>query len=281
MKKVLLTLCLSLFTISAFAERFQDNIHSVDMGRSGEDHLIKLTSGRTVFVNSDEGDILTSPNLLPGKRVEIEIDNNLTLKSISSLPDAPIEHEAEESLEDFIDEKTTVLSSEAAARNIFNGMNRSYYRDTECSDRAHVWSYEEWKKHGLVSRKAFLFFTNTYIRNYRFNWWFHVSPYTLVNNNGYILERILDRRFTRSPLSVKNWTDIFIASNRSCPVSTYAHYRANRNGREHCYLVKTSMYYRLPLHVRRMEDYGQVKTRFNTSEVNFSYRAFSRRGAKK
>ena len=280
MKKVLLTLCLSILTTSAFAERFQDNIHSVDVGRNGEDHLIKLTSGRTVFVKFEEGDILSNPDLLPGKRVEVEIDHNLTLKSISSLPDAPVEYE-EELSEDFYDEKTTVLSSEAAARTIFNGMNRSYYSDTECSDRAHVWSYEEWKKHGLVSGKAFLFFTNTYIRNYRFNWWFHVSPYTLVNNNGFTVERILDRRYTRSPFSVKNWTDVFIASKRSCPVSTYANYRANRNGREHCYLVKTSMYYRLPLHVRRMEDYGEVKTRFSTNEVNFSYRAFSRRGAKK
>lgn len=280
MRKILLTFCLSLLTSSAFAERFQDNIHSIDMGKNGEDHLIKLMSGRTVFVNYDEDDILSHPDLLPGRRVEVDIDENLTLKSISSLPDAPLEAE-EELIEDFSTDKTTVLSSETAARNIFNGMNRSYYRDTECSDRAHVWAYEEWKKHGLISRKAFLFFTNTYIRNYRFNWWFHVSPYTLVNSNGYSVERVLDRRYTRSPFSMKNWTNIFIASNRTCPVSTYANYRANRNGREHCYLVKTSMYYRLPLHVRRMEDYGEVKTRFSTNEVNFSYRAFSRRGAKK
>lgn len=279
MKKAFLTLLLLIFTTCAFAERFQDNIHSIDLGRKGEDHLVKLTSGRVVFLNHED-DRLSDPEFLEGRRVEIEIDENRTLKSISSLPDEPIIEEGPD-YGGSTDDKTTVLSSESSARSIFRGMNRSYYRNTECSDRAHVWAYEEWKKHNLVSRKVFLFFTNTYIRAYRYKWWFHVAPYTLVNSNGYTVERVLDRLFLRTPYSMKNWTDVFIRSKRECPVSTYRHYRNNRYGNEHCYLVKSSMYYRLPLHVRRLEDYGDVKTRFSSGEVNFSYRAFSRRGAKK
>jgi hypothetical protein len=131
-----------------------------------------------------------------------------------------------------------------------------------------------------VGRKVFLFFTNTYIRRYRFGWWFHVSPYTLVQGEDSIQEWIMDRRYTRSPYGMKNWTDVFIRSKRFCPVSTYRNYRANRNGSEHCFVVKSAMYYRLPLHVRNKEDYGTIKSSFSRGEVNFSYRAFRRRGVR-
>ena len=277
MKKALLFTLLTMLTTYAWGERFTDHIHSVSEGEYGSEHLLLLTSGRVVFVSKD----FDLSDFRSGERVQLEVDKKLTLKSVTSLPPLETPEDIDEPTDVEQQQNPTVFSGHSSATGVFNGMNRSYKSKTECTDRAHVWSYEEWKKHGIVFNKVFLFFTNTYIRKYRFYWWFHVSPYTFINENGNVVEHVMDRRFTRVPYHMKRWTDVFIRSKKSCPVKTYAHYRSNKNGPEHCFLVKTSMYYRLPYQVRMMEDNGVIKTRFSKSEVNFSYRAFTRRGVKK
>jgi hypothetical protein len=270
--KNIFILFLVLTSVTANAGRFKDIVHSISLGKVGEDHLIFLGSGRVLFMGQRE----RLPE--PGNRIEVELDDFNNVRSLSSLPNEsmPEEHPPGDisTLPD-----ATVLNSYAEANSIFRGMNRSYRNKSECTDRAHVWTYEEWKKHGLISKKVFLFFTNTYIRRYNYHWWFHVSPYTLVNSTGGITEYVMDRRYSAYPLTMKNWTDIFIRSKRHCPVTTYRHYRANKYGVEHCFAVKSSMYNRLPLHVRQQEDNGRVQTAFSTSEVNFSYRAFTRRSS--
>src|SRR5690606_33089543 len=90
----------------------------------------------------------------------------------------------------------TILSSYDQLSTIFNRMNRSWKSQTECTDRAHIWSYEEWKRSGHVFNKVFLFFTDTYIRRYNYHWWFHVSPYSLVKNGEGTTEYVVDRKYT-------------------------------------------------------------------------------------
>lgn len=279
MMKSFFTLLLMIISSPLWAERFEDHIHSVSEGKSGEEHLLYLISGRVIFVDQSRPPYYHPDDFKSGDRVELEVDEKLTLVSLTSLP--PQENLETGQLMGPEVEQPTVLASHENANRIFRGMNRSYKQGTECSDRAHIWAYEEWKKNSLISNKVFLFFTNTYIRRYRFYWWFHVSPYTLVrHDNGQIIEHVLDRKYTSFPTHMKSWTDVFIRSKRTCPVSTYRHYRENKNGPEHCFLVKTSMFYRLPYHVRLMEDRGVIKTRFSQGEVNFSYRAFTRREAR-
>lgn len=274
MRKTFILLSLALLTSNAFADRFQDTVYSVSKGKKKENHLIFMESGRVVHVKNND---IPLDEFIPGDAVEVKTNEQNEVEAVSSVPDQrPLEDERNH--EYVTSEKATVLPSYQAALSIFSGMNRSYKSRTECTDRAHVWTYEEWKKSGLISRKVFLFFTNTYIRRYNYGWWFHVSPYTLVGSDS--TEYVMDRRYTSTPRLMKSWTDIFIRSKRTCPVSTYRHYRGNKNGAEHCFIVKSSMYNRLPYHVRMEEDYGRVQTRFSTSEVNFSYRAFNRRGAK-
>jgi len=272
--RILFLSCLALVTSSVWAARIQGEIDSIDYGQKNQEHLLKLSDGRVIFVEPDSG-LISTKTSYEGIPVELEVDDKQNLISIQSLPDES-ENEMEERAESVRPMSQTDLPSEEEASRIFRGMNRSYYSKTECTDRAQVWAYEEWKKNNLTSRKVFLFFTNTYIRRYRYHWWFHVSPYVHVQG----VERVMDRRYTSGPRYMKTWTDIFIRSKRNCPVNTYRYYRANKNGPEHCILVKADMYYRLPLHVRRLEDYGEVKTQFSRSEVNFSYRAFRRRGVR-
>jgi hypothetical protein len=277
MLKKILSLLLLIAANSSFAERFQDSIHSYSLGHDGEEHLLMLGSGRVAFI--DPLDDFHLDEFTPGKMVELDLDKRHTVRSITSLPEDIEElHESEYETMERYSQAPTILSSEDNVARVFRSLNRSWYQETECSDRAHIWAYEEWVKRRLVSRKAFLFFTNTYIRTYRWNWWFHVAPYTLVNTENGVEERVLDPRYLSTQVSMRNWTDFFVSSERPCPEATYRYYQNNRNGREHCILVKADMYYRLPLHVRGLEDEGRVKTRFSIDEVNFSYRAFSRRG---
>lgn len=277
MIKVLIPIAFSLISAWAYGSRLQDTVHSVSPGRNGEDHLVFLNNGRVFFIKWGDPHFDIS-DFTPGEAVEVEVDEENTLESVSSLPEPPAPSEIEPDV--FEPRADASVISSAKASEIFRGMNRSYKSDTECTDRAQVWAYEEWKKHDLYSRKVFMFFTNTYIRAYRYHWWFHVSPYVYVDDNGNTLERVMDRRYTSGPRSMKSWSDIFIRSKKACPNTTYAHYRRNKNGPEHCFHVKSAMYYRLPYHVRMLEDYGRVKTKFSISEVNFSYRAFNRRGVK-
>jgi hypothetical protein len=273
MRKMLIPLLTFLLTAPAMAERFQDTIDSVSMGKNGEDHLIFLQNGRVVFLGPNE----EIPKV--GNRIEVELDEEKKLISIQSLPLEPT-HETERFINIPYHDKATILDSYGELTTLFNRMNRSWKTTTECTDRAHIWSYEEWKRSKHISRKVFLFFTDTYIRRYNYNWWFHVSPYQLVKNGSGSTEYVVDRKYTSTPRLMKDWTDIFIHSKRSCPVTTYRHYRANKNGSEHCFAVKSNMYNRLPYHVRLEEDNGRVQNGFSSSEVNFSYRAFNQRYSK-
>lgn len=278
MKNLFLFIIASSLSVGALAETVRSKISSIDPGQGQEETLVKLENGRVIFVKGEDKEMFKNKSMI-NTDVEIEADEEGTLESIQSVPaeDEPEQPEAPTSMS----VEPTVLPSPAAASDIFRGMNRSYYSKTECTDRAQIWAYEEWKKKALISKKVFLFFTNTYIRRYRYHWWFHVSPYVMVNNGEAApVERVMDRRYTSGPRMMKTWTDVFIRSKQTCAESTYRHYRSNRNGPAHCFIVKSDMYYRLPLHVRNLEDSGIVKTQWSMSEINFSYRAFRRRGAK-
>lgn len=265
---------LLIFSPLAEARKIRGEIDSIDYGKKNQEHILKLSDGRIVFVKPDSG-LVSSKTSYEGVPVELDVDKNNTLLGIYTLPDES-ENDQEERAATLMSTKQTDLPSEAEASRIFRGMNNSWRSNTECTDRAQVWAYEEDKKNNLHSKKVFMFFTNTYIRKYRYHWWFHVSPYVLVQGT----ERVMDRRYTGGPRSMKTWSDNFIRSKKECPVSTYKHYRQNKNGPEHCFHVKADMYYRLPMHVRYLEDYGRVRTQWSKSEVNFSYRAFRRRGVR-
>lgn len=278
MKNLFLLLMAASVSDLAQAETIRSKITSIDPGKGQEETLVKLENGRVIFVEVEDKPLFQNKSLI-NSDVEIEADDEGTLKSIQSMPSEEENDQVEAPTAMSVE--PTVLPSLAAASTIFSGMNRSYYNKTECTDRAQIWAYEEWRKSALISKKVFLFFTNTYIRRYRYHWWFHVSPYVMVNTGAEAPEvRVMDRRYTSGPRMMKTWTDIFIRSKQTCAESTYRHYRSNRNGPAHCFIVKSDMYYRLPLHVRNLEDSGIVKTQFSKSEINFSYRAFRRRGVK-
>jgi len=150
----------------------------------------------------------------------------------------------------------------------FRRQNNNIIQDSQCYDRAHYWSYE-WHRQKLASGKMFLFFTESYIRRYNYKWWFHVAP-TFQVNPGSV--RIMDPTFSNIPLSIQNWTNMFVKPQAKCPsINHYNEYFNNQNTRD-CYIRHTSMYYYHPHTVRDRDLTGRPVNRWNMNEVRSAYR---------
>lgn len=99
---------------------------------------------------------------------------------------------------------------------LFKDMNRTLVRtkDSICSNRAHVWSYEFQKKE-VVAPKIFLFFTPKTGSFGGMSWWYHVSP--MVNENGklWVMDAGFPDRFN-APVSVEAWLKEFNGQESVC-----------------------------------------------------------------
>jgi hypothetical protein len=165
---------------------------------------------------------------------------------------------------------TPSVISYAKAQSIFTKMRKDYQQDSQCFNRAHIWTFEEFQRSETYLNKVFLFFTSRYIRNHRYHWWFHVTPMAYVGGNKFTNWRMLDRRYTHGPLTPKTWTDIFIYTKRACKVvSKYSSYENNQRSQD-CYLIQASMYYVVPSDLERLESESVARTDFEMLEVEYA-----------
>ena len=252
-----LPLVLILFSFTLHAERIQTRIHSIDH------ELVLFENGRVGFTTPGEKSLPLTNDWL-----DVELDHKNNILGASAIPAPKLLTELNDP--DPQPESDSYTPGDVGtieqATSIFRKMARAQSR-SQCYNRAHIWTYEEWKRSGLRSMKLFMFFTRSYIRAYRYKWWFHVTPMTYVNGTP----MTLDRTFMRSPVSIKSWTDNFIYSKRNCPVIyKYTDYSQHQE-EEHCYLHPASMYYWQPRDLENREKYGTLKTQFIKSEVNWAY----------
>lgn len=166
----------------------------------------------------------------------------------------------------------SVLNSFDEVRKLFFEMRPSPVLHSECWQRAHVWAYEWRVKHSLFTSKAWIFFTRKYLReNPDLNWWFHVAPLVHVRLDGVIKERVLDRKYTNGPLSLKKWSDTFIRSREHCRVvDTYSDH-ANYQDSAACFIQKSSMYYLQPMDLELLEKFDTVRDGWVEAEIRTAY----------
>lgn len=276
MKSINILLLSSFLTASAFGEVLKSRIHAIDLGgKSGADHFVMFENGRVAFFSHSADAILSALLEIQRKNEFLEAEVNsenelLTLKKVESEKMKP--HDLNRNFNKISSFTPTVVDSLASAQAIFQRMRTDHKYFSECYNRAHVWAVEEFQKSQLNSLKLFLFFTRKYIRNYRYKWWFHVSPMILVNDGPSTSAKVIDRRFAKSPLDVKKWTDMFIYSRSNCPIAQkYSDYSNNQYS-EDCYLMPVSMFYWQPRDMERFERDGFEKQSFISSEVNWAYR---------
>jgi hypothetical protein len=249
-------------------------IHDVDMGQPGEVPMIYLTTGQVVTYPMADKSFFDQLKQVITARLWFVIIVNIKreILEIDELPSPPNS--------DFVLTKSlipeelyhpSILKNVEQAQQFFSEARTGAKEESQCYNRAHVWTYEWRTKSNLYSSKVWLFFTRRFIRKHKFEWWFHVAPMVHVVVNGEVKERIMDIKYAKGPLKIKFWTDIFMRDNFDCPVVEKYSDQANHPESGSCFLMKSSMYYYQPLDLEHDEFSGVQKSHWLKPEVKQAY----------
>lgn len=166
----------------------------------------------------------------------------------------------------------TDLQTVEKATEIFDNMlNDGDKGRSQCFKRAHMWAFDMWSKLNIQSEKLFIFYTKRYAILEDFEWWFHVAPMVTVAGEEYVM----DGTFMQKPITVKEWKDYFIKSDKiTCPViEKYQDFENNQWNRL-CYLMKVPMYYFSPLNIEGRDKQGTERNQWVLEELQDARRAF-------
>ncbi|MBA2405343.1 MAG: hypothetical protein H0V66_11275 [Bdellovibrionales bacterium] len=271
-----LVVLLSIFVNCAvFADvQLRTKVYDIDHGHDGEETLILLTSGHVARLKPTKNK--TQNNFEQIKKAQQWLDVTLNAKNeierftvTAAASDLSGKANLVQPLpnEDYV---PTVIPSMEEARAIFR-QARYVNKDSQCFNRAHIWSYEWFVNNNVNSNKTWIFFTRRYIRKFKFEWWFHVAPSVRVMEDGIVKEKVMDVKYSRGPLNLKNWTDIFMRDDAVCPrVETYSDY-ANYPESGTCFYMRSSMYYYQPVDIESQETWGTMKPNWYDTEVKAAY----------
>lgn len=163
----------------------------------------------------------------------------------------------------------SVLPNYETAQSVMDHINGGTDDDSQCYNRAHMWTYEALIKDNVNLGKVWIFFTKKYTREFNYKWWFHVAPYTHVNDSN--VRYVLDRGFFTVPFNLRSWTDYFMENNAECRVVTdYNQYRKNQK-REYCFLIFSSQYYWQPWQIEKLSNRGTHFWGYKPGELKITY----------
>lgn len=227
--------------------------------------FIKLEDGRVAFTKSPE-------DFFPGQIVDLELNEDHEI--ISAVPgfllSIPVPPAALSKTDNSF--RPTILKNYTAATDLLLTFNPGAIKGSQCYDRAHVWAYEASRKHKAELGKAWLFFADHYIKEYKFKWWFHVAPLATVMMKGEVSERIMDREFAKFPMQFKIWTDKFMENKVDCRlITSYSEY-SKHPGEDDCYMLKSTPYFWQPKDLEEMEKSGREKQEFIPWEIAHAFR---------
>lgn len=277
---------LCLWSVTSFANVVTTKIHEIIAPLNGDStHLILAHDGLVYEIDaSDEASIkMAYEAQRNGFEVELNLDSTTYFKNALNERDSIVSISLSSKEKEIIIQKksenniptpmdgynSTTLSSFDSAVNLFRSMRTDTRWRSQCYNRAHVWTYEASKIYNINLKKVWLFFTRKYIQNYKYKWWFHVSP--IVSVDGVFEDVVLDREFTKNPTEFTEWKNIFMHNNARCPeVKYYSKYSQNQWS-EDCYIIKSSKYYWQPFNIENLEKGEAQKTHWVESEINRAY----------
>lgn len=263
-----------LLSLPVFATtQISSGIYDIDIAIGKQDeNLVLLTNGQVAKLPSGKNTIL---NKLIGEQEKklrykfiLDKDRFIIDAKVTDLePKIQAPKKEDKGVQFYT--PTTIASMELAKKYFREA--RYNPKDSQCFNRAMVWTYEWWRKHSLKSNKLLIFFTRTYIRRYNFEWWFHIAPYVHVMEEGKVVERMMDVKYTRGPIDFRRWTNIFTNRDPECPVITkFSDYADNPYTGE-CYIQRTHMYTYQPADLQMYEAWNYSKDKFLMSEVKQAY----------
>lgn len=248
-------------------------IYDIDYGKGNQDTLVLLNSGQVAKVPAGKSYILNRLSESKSNQVtyNFTLDDDRFIVDAEEIETTPVSPLA--IVEDISSKSTyvpTTIESMATAKKYFKEA-RYNPKDSQCFNRAMVWSYEWWRKHSLKSNKVLIFFTRTYIRRYNFEWWFHISPYVHIMDGGAVVERVMDVKYSSGPRTFKQWSDTFVNKDPECPFITKFSEYADNPYTGDCYLQRTHMYTYQPADLQMYEAWNYQKDKFIMSEVRGAY----------
>lgn len=249
-------------------------IYDIDLAKDSQDvTLVLLNTGQVTKIAAGKSEILDQ--LLQKKSKDqsyiFTIDDERFIIEAKPVKSTPLAKDFPSSL---YEEKATYVPTTIASM----GVARKYFREarynpkeSQCFNRAMVWTYEWWRNHSLKSNKLLIYWTRTYIRRYNFEWWFHISPYVHIMHEGKVVERTMDVKYTHGPLEFRSWTNIFTHRKPECPTITkFSDYADNPYTGE-CYIQRTYMYTYQPADLQMYEAWNYSKDKFQMAEVKQAY----------
>lgn len=249
-------------------------VYDIDYGSVGEEVLVLLETGKVARLLPQDKGMIDNVITQKGKDqwYTFELDDNRFITSVKETENPyPVSNEPM-----LFDEKNnyvpTTVESMAKAKEYHRSGRRTVKEETQCFNRAMVWTYEWWKNHSLKSMKILIFFTRNYIRRYNFEWWFHIAPYLHIKqDDGSVKEFAMDLKYTSRPLPFREWTNIFMRNDAECPVITkYSEY-ADHPYTGECYIFRTHMYTYQPADLQMYEAWNYSKNAFVIEEVKGAY----------
>lgn len=252
-----------ILTQTSLAEVLKNRIHSIEKIEETNEYLVKFENGRVAFTKK-------LGSLERGHLIQGKLDHRSTLEHYKTLEVEPDPNPL--MLEPERPEYNPTVLTEEQLQDFWSNLKVDYTRKSECSDRAFIWAFEGWKKHGYQTEMVYALFTASYINRHRFKWWFHVAPLLSVKKGNKVEKMVIDHQFIDRPVSIKEWTDVMVFTKRDCkPTSKFSEYDVNPQT-EDCYLMTSPMYDRIPAHLFDQERKSLYRTEFNASEVRMSYR---------
>lgn len=275
--RFLLGVSLFLSTHLIASTTFLSQVHSIETSSNpSEESLVFLKNGRVVKIlpqNVSQLDLMANKER-SRSWIKVTVNDNREVMSVKSAS-SPFNKSLDMPLmeqEMFVDDyNPSVLPSLDEAKKVFRDHRTPRDGETQCYNRAQVWTYDWRTQRNLYSTKTWIFFTAKYIRKYNFEWWFHVAPSVRVNIDGQIKERVMDMKYARGPLDTKAWSDIFMKDDALCPTVTTYQDHADYPESGTCFLQKSSMYYYQPVDLEILEKFGTEKRAWVASEVVQAY----------
>jgi hypothetical protein len=260
---LLLTLQINAWANVTYDVRISDLDH-------GQETLVFLSNGIVAKLQNRPQLLLELEKLKNSQQLaRVKLDNKRRLLKLTFLSASPLQVDSH--FKNWHAFRPSVIPSLDVAKTIFKTA-RYVSKESQCYNRAHIWAFEWFLKHGLSSEKTFLFFTRKYIRKYNFEWWFHVAPSVQVIDGPNVEDRIMDVKYAlNGPMRLKSWTDVFMRNDAACPIITkYSEY-ANYPESDWCYVMKVPMYYYQPIDLENLEDSGAEKEIWMEAEVSAAY----------
>lgn len=269
MRKIFFAMSVLVAANVSRGESLNSTVHSIDLGQNNEAHMIRFDNGRVAFLENKKSDVLYKIKNAHDRNqfLKIELDHENNILDFSVEGNSRIEFNMQ-----FVSDepfKPTILKDINAAIRMFNKMRKNYTKNGECFNRAHVWTYEQFQQTNTNMMKVFMFFTEKYIRKYKFNWWFHVTPMIYVKNLN--SPRAMDRRYNGGPRQLKTWSDTFVKTKRACKrVEKFDDFWLNQKI-EDCFHIHASMFYVMPRDLEKRDLTGIEKEAFIEKEIKKAY----------